>query len=51
MSPEEFLVPRGPGDPDCYLPYLLNTADSLPRNDQFLDGGAMQVIARPLARF
>jgi len=107
VSPEEYLVPRGPGDPACYLPYLLNAfdepafahplldvywaipgrllvgpspavrdtariserltwleetgvtrildlteaADSLPRYDQYLDGGAMQFYACPLERF
>lgn len=28
VSPEEYLVPRGPGDPECYLPYLLNDFDA-----------------------
>lgn len=107
VSPEEYLVPRGPDDPDCYLPYLLNDfdepdfvhplldvywaipgrllvgpspavrdaartperltwlaetgvtrildlserADGLPRYDQCLDGGTMQLHACPLARF
>jgi hypothetical protein len=27
VSPEEYLAPRGPGDPECYLPHPLNAFD------------------------